>query len=188
MTLFKNEYRIESTRLRGWDYSGAGWYFVTICTRGRECVFGDVVNGEMRLSSVGEIVADEWRKTPTIRPNVELDEWIVMPNHLHGIIVITYPVETTRRVVSTELSRRVVSTRQQSSRLLSNSLGSIIGQIKSVCTKRIRLSGCHEFDWQERFHDEIIWNELALNNIRKYIVDNPARWNIDRENPVGLWM
>jgi len=180
MALFKNKYRIESARLKGWDYSGAGWYFVTLCTRGRECFFGDVVDGEMRLSSIGEIVADEWQRTPTIHPNIALDEWIVMPNHLHGIIVITYRVETPRRGVST--------TRQQPSRLQSNSLGSIIGQIKSVCTKRIHAGGCREFEWQERFHDEIIRDERAMHNIREYIIDNPAEWQVDKENPPGLWM
>jgi putative transposase len=179
MTLFKNKYRIESTRLKGWDYASAGWYFVTICTRGEECFFGDVISGEMRLSPIGEIVADEWQRTPTIRGNVELDEWIVMPNHVHGIIVINDPVETPRRGVSTPA---------KPSRLQPNSLGSIIGQIKTVCTKRIHASGCREFDWQARFHDEILRDERAADNIRKYIVDNPAKWGTDKENPAGLWM
>jgi len=137
MTLFKNKYRIESTRLKGWDYSSAGMYFVTICTRNRECLFGDVVNGEMHLSRIGEIVAEEWQNTPQVRPYVELDEWIVMPNHIHGIIVITDAVETFRRNVSiTQTFHRNVSTTNPS-RLKPRSIGSIIGQIKSICTKRI---------------------------------------------------
>src|SRR5512135_1100423 len=98
MTLFKNKYRIESARLRGYDYSSPGLYFVTICTKNRVSYFGDVVNGKMELSPMGNIVADEWQKTPDIRANVQLDEWVVMPNHLHGIIWITHPVvETSRR-------------------------------------------------------------------------------------------
>ncbi len=98
MTLFQDKYRVESTRLRGWDYSSAGLYFVTICTCGRECFFGDVVDGEMRLTHICEIVVDEWQKTPAIRTNIELDEWIVMPNHLHGIIVIHGDAESDKIV------------------------------------------------------------------------------------------
>lgn len=85
MTLFRNRHRVESTRMRNHDYS-SGWYFVTICTEDRICHFGTIQNGFMRLSDIGSIVADEWTKTPIIRPNVELDRWVVMPNHLHGII------------------------------------------------------------------------------------------------------
>ena len=95
MTKFRGQYRVESARLPGWDYASAGWYFVTLCTRDHVCFLGDVVDGRIQLSSLGEIVAEEWQKTPQIRPNVELDEWIVMPNHVHGIIVILPdPVET----------------------------------------------------------------------------------------------
>src|SRR6266702_5532956 len=100
MTLFKDRYRVESARLKGWDYSAAGYYFVTICTRNRECWLGEVIDGIMRLSSVGEVVAEEWLKTSQMRDNVTLDDWVVMPNHLHGIVVIghveTHSVETHR--------------------------------------------------------------------------------------------
>jgi REP element-mobilizing transposase RayT len=207
MTLFKNQYRIETARLRGYDYSSSGLYFVTICSKNRVCYFGDVVNGKMELSPIGDIVADEWQKTPNIRANVQLDEWIVMPNHLHGIIWITHTVETFRRNVSTELPRRNVSTElprrdvstelsprdvstkaATQSRLQPNSLGSIIGQIKSICTKRVRAAGFGDFDWQERFHDQIIRNERALDAVRAYIANNPANWDKDKDNPVGLRM
>ncbi len=195
MTLFKNKYRIESTRLKGWDYAAAGWYFVTICTRGRECFFWDVKDDEMLLSAIGDIVAEEWQKTETIRPNVGLDEWIVMPNHIHGIIVINQAtVETFRWNVSEppeetargeETPHRGVSTR---ARLKSGSLGAIIGQFKSVCTKRIWAAGFPGFDWQPRFFDHIIRDEPSLKNIRQYIVDNPAKWELDKNNPANLWM
>jgi REP element-mobilizing transposase RayT len=196
MTRFKGKYRVESTRLPGWDYAGAGWYFVTICTRNHECLFGDIVDGEMRLSSIGEIVAEEWQKTPDIRPNVVLDEWVIMPNHLHGIIVILEspdrsvvgasrrPVETSRRPVET--SRRDVSTTTSPPpRLQAGSLGAIVGQIKSVCTKRIRAAGHTEFGWQSRFYDHIIRDEGALQRIREYIANNPATWADDRINPAN---
>jgi hypothetical protein len=86
--LFKDRYRSESARMKGWDYASTGYYFVTICTRGRECWLGNVVDGVMDLSSAGVIVAEEWQKTESIRENVALDEWVIMPNHIHGIIVI----------------------------------------------------------------------------------------------------
>ncbi|MDW8327944.1 MAG: transposase, partial [Anaerolineales bacterium] len=92
--MFGNRYRVETTRLRNWDYSAGGYYFVTLCTWQRRCLFGEVVDGEVRLSPAGEIVADEWQKTPAIRSNVALDAWIIMPNHLHGILVISETVET----------------------------------------------------------------------------------------------
>ncbi len=97
MTLYKNKYRIESTRLKGWDYSRDGYYFVTICTQDKKYFFGDIVDEKVRLSAIGEMVADEWQKTAQIRKNVSLDTWIIMPNHVHGIVVINNdesPVET----------------------------------------------------------------------------------------------
>jgi len=88
MTLFKDKYRVESARLHQWDYTAAAWYFVTICTRKLQCLLGEIVEGEMRLSRIGEIVAEEWQRTAQVRPGVQLDASCVMPNHLHGIIVI----------------------------------------------------------------------------------------------------
>ena len=88
MTLFKDKYRIESIRLPGYDYSQPGAYFITICTHNRQCLFGEIVNGEMILNEFGELVKNEWQKTGIIRPNINIDTFVVMPNHLHGIIII----------------------------------------------------------------------------------------------------
>ncbi len=179
--LFRNQYRIPSARLRGWDYTSAGWYFVTICVKNRVPCLADIVDGAVRLSPIGEIVAEEWQRTAHIRANVVLDVWVVMPDHLHGIVGITAStiVETPRRGVSTMTTK---------SRLQPNSLGSIIGQFKSVCTKRIWAAGHRDFAWQERFYDHIIRNERALNRIREYIANNPARWELDRANNENVWM
>ena len=87
---FKNKYRIESARMQNWDYGWRGHYFITICTRGRECYFGEIIEEHMVLSELGEIAESEWLKSPKIRPdmNLELDEYMIMPNHIHGIIQI----------------------------------------------------------------------------------------------------
>jgi putative transposase len=174
MTLFNNKYRIESARLKGYDYSLPGEYFVTICAGGMVECFGNIVDGEMKRNDVGEKVAEEWQRTQEIRNNIMLDEWIVMPNHFHGIIIIESFVETPRRGVSTK-------------KLKPNSLGSIVGQFKSITTKRIRSNGHPEFSWQPRFYDHIIRDEKGLNAIREYIHNNPAQWEYDRNDPSGLY-
>ncbi len=196
MTKFKNKYRIESTRLPGWDYTTPGWYFVTICTKNREPFFGQVVNGVMRLSPIGEIVAEEWQKTEEIRENVTMDASVIMPNHVHGVIIIheqrdddnvvmpgftanpvamAQSVETPRRGVSTDWGQTAKATQNWKS----GSLGAIIGQIKSVCTKRIWAAGYPEFGWQSRFYDHIIRNRESLEHIRAYIYNNPKQWEDD---------
>jgi len=111
------EHRRKSIRLKEYDYGQVGAYFVTICTHERECMFGEVVDAQMRLNEIGCIVEDEWRKTAEIRQNVELDAPVVMPNHLQGILIITDAVGATRRVAPTTLRPNI--------------LGSIIGQFKS---------------------------------------------------------
>jgi REP element-mobilizing transposase RayT len=175
MTKFKGKFRIESSRLPDWDYTSPGYYFVTICTHKLCPFFGEVVGGYMKLSPIGEIVADEWQRTATIRKIVSLDEWVMMPNHIHGIILLLeHTVETTRRVVSTN------------TKLKPNSLGSIIGQIKSICTKHIRAAGYPDFAWQARFYDHIIRDDLSLQTIREYIQNNPGEWELDHENPQNI--
>jgi putative transposase len=150
---FKNKYRIESSRLQGYDYSQNGMYFVTICTKDREEFFGEIVGGKMVLNDVGRIVMEEWLQTPIIRTNIILDEWIIMPNHLHGIIEIrnvdtsqgveTPQRETPQRGVSTDNNKRGGYNQSWKS----NSLGSAINQIKSICTKKIWKSGHDNFHW-----------------------------------------
>jgi putative transposase len=209
MTKFKDKYRIESTRLPGWDYSAPGWYFVTICTDQRLLFFGEIVDGQMQLSRAGQIVAEEWLRTPQVRSNVVLDEWVIMPNHIHGIIVILpqesvairasqgdavddgMPVETSRRDVSTTVPftpPRQDEPAQPIAGLRPHTLGAIISQIKSVCTKRIWASGMTDFAWQPRFYDHIIRDEVSLARIRQYICNNPIKWELDRDNPTNLYM
>jgi len=134
MRRYKGIYRIDSTRLLDYDYTSAGWYHVVTCTRDRVCILGGVRDGIMGLSRAGCVVAQEWQRTPAVRSYVRLDAWMVMPNHMHGIIGIT--AESPAQP-SVETSRRDVSMANPS-RLKAHSLGAIIGPFKSVCTKRIR--------------------------------------------------
>lgn len=165
-------YRVGSARLRGWNYGSSGWYFVTVCTREFYCWLGEVLGGEVRLSEAGEVVADELRNTEKARSDVVLDRYVVMPNHLHAIIVIENKIEP-RRVPLASVE----------SRLRPGSLGSVVGQFKSVCTKRIRANGLRDFAWQTRYHDHIIRNQTALANIRTYITQNPTNWTPNKNNP-----
>ena len=168
--LYKNRYRINSTRLPQWDYRSPGMYFITVCTRARKCWFGDIVDNEMMVSKEGAIVKEELINTQNIRKNVLIDTSIIMPNHIHAIINIFDTVETSRRDVSTL-------------KLKPNSISSIINQIKSICTKRIRLFN-KQFSWQPRFYEHIIRNDYSLGLIRHYIKYNALNWETDDENPV----
>jgi putative transposase len=198
MTLYKNRYRIESARCPNWDYTSNGAYFVTICTKHRHCFFGEVVDQQMQLSTIGLIVADGWQKIAKIRPYIKLDAWVVMPNHLHGIIMIANPrhttpiIETSQWDVSTnkpqimppvETSQWDVSTPATKPRLRSHSLGAIVCQFKSACTKQIWTNGFTEFGWQTRYHDHIIRDEETADRIRAYILNNPAKWTSDELHP-----
>jgi len=164
-----------SIRLRGYDYTRAGEYFITICTRDRMCLFGDIVDGEIALNEYGKIVADEWIKTAEIRDEIALDEWIVMPNHFHGIFVICDRRGTARRAPTMERFGQPVA----------GSVSTIIRSFKSAVTKRInetrQTPGVKL--WQRNYYEYVIRNEDELNRIREYIIGNPAKWDLDRENP-----
>lgn len=192
--LYQNKFRVDSLRLAHYDYSAPGEYFVTICTEDKVCHFGALHDGAVQLSPIGLIVEEEWKKSAIIRSNITLDAYVVMPNHIHGIVVIGESfVETTGPVVSgkpsnrpvisgrAETTHRVVSTgnNPQSKTLHPNSLGSIVGQFKSVSTKRIRAAGYHDFGWQQGYYEHIIRDEKDLARIRDYIVMNPSRWDSD---------
>lgn len=187
MTLFRDRYRIESARLRGWDYSMDGYYFITVCTKKRECFLGRIENGGMLPSLAGKVVEEEWKRTEQVRPDVRLDAWIMMPNHVHGIVILQNregksPVETPRFEETPH--RGVSTTKDAKAKLHTGSLGAVVGQFKSVSTKRIRAAGVHAFAWQPRFYDRIIRDENALAEIQAYIIDNPNTWEEDEENPV----
>jgi len=181
MTLFKDKYRIESARCPNWDYASNGYYFLTICTYNRECYFGDVIEGELYLSAIGDIVARELRKTPQLRSYVELDKWVIMPNHLHAILILQKEALT----ISRQFQQKGNATLAKKG-LQSGSLGAIINQFKARCTCQIRQAGRDDFRWQPRFHDHIIRSDRALQNIREYIINNPRQWSSDEHHPSNI--
>jgi putative transposase len=170
-----------SIRLKNYDYSQAGGYFVTICTQNNECVFGEVINEEMRLNKYGKIVKDEWIKTAKIRRNVLLDEYVIMPNHMHVIIVIIDDGRGTLQRAPTVV---------QFGKPVSNSIPTIIRLFKSTTTKQVnQIRNTPTFPvWQRNYYEHVIRNEDKLNKIRQYIQNNSLSWHLDRENPerVGI--
>ncbi|MDP3024167.1 MAG: transposase [candidate division Zixibacteria bacterium] len=184
MTLYKNQYRIESTRLKEWDYSRYGYYFVTICTKDKQHFLGDIVGDEMELSEIGKLVAEEWQKTEKIRDYVKLDEWVIMPNHLHGIIIIQNEnnVETHGHASQ---NPHIPSGDAFNASLRKDNLSNIIRGFKSATVKKAHQKGFTNFAWQSRFYDHIIRNEKELHDIREYIIYNPSKWQFDEENKIN---
>jgi len=161
-----------SIRLKQYDYSQIGVYFVTICTYHRDCLFGKIINGEIILNEIGLLVQNEWVKTEKIRDNILIDVYLVMPNHLHGIIMIN----NVGAYSHTPLQNVFRST--------SKTIGAIIRGFKSTTTKQINQYRQNPYlpVWQRNYYEHIIRNEDELSHIREYILNNPLQWEYDREN------
>jgi REP element-mobilizing transposase RayT len=170
-----------SIRLPGYDYTSACAYFVTLVAYQRDCLLGEIVNAEMILNALGQIADECWRAIPAHFPNVELGAHVVMPNHVHGIIVIrddeSATVGATNWVAPTRNATRPTGPKR-------GSLGAIIGSYKMAVTRRIQHAHNTTGIWQRNYHEHIIRNEREMNNIWKYIEANPAQWNDDDENPL----
>ncbi|NQU18300.1 MAG: transposase [Candidatus Saganbacteria bacterium] len=180
MTLFKDKYRVESIRLQNWDYSSPGYYFITIDTRNMNSLLGNIIDGTMRLSKMGKIAYKYWVDIPKHYGNVQLDEFVVMPNHVHGIINVEpcHGMALQKTPQTPQKSLRY----NQFSKPISGSLSMIINQYKSSVTRWCKKNDFYCFGWQTRFYEQIIRNNFALNNIRRYIRQNPINWKSDRKN------
>jgi len=183
--IFKNKYRIDTARLKSWDYSADGYYFITICTKNNVNYFGRVINKEMHLSELGLMAQKYWQEIPDHFFNVYLDESIIMPNHLHGIVIINKNKITNDEMPFIGFNNNHVRRDEALPRLYDGispkpgSLPVIIGSFKSITTKSIRRFNL-EFYWQARYYDNVIKDETALFNIREYIKNNPKKWESDR--------
>lgn len=166
----------QSMRLPDYDYGQPGAYFVTICTNRHKRLFGYVDDHAMHVNQNGRVVREEWHRTADIRDNVSLDAFVVMPNHMHGIVQITFRRGTARRAPTTTHDDR------QFGKPVPGSLLTIIRAFKSAVTRRI--NRIHNTPgatvWQRGYYDHVVRNEHDLERIRRYIRENPARWHEDR--------
>jgi putative transposase len=176
----------KSIRLKGYDYSQAGGYYVTIVAFGRECLFGELADGEMVANPLGKIVREEWFRSANVRKEIRLfeDDFVLMPNHVHGLVWIDANAVGADGVrpdedagVKNKGTRRVPLQRKP------KSLGSFIAGFKASVTRR----AMHELDsgniWQRNFYEHIIRDQTDYERISGYIIDNPANWYQDDENP-----
>ena len=191
---FRGKYRIPSTRLQTWDYSNDGAYFVTICTKNREYSFGTIKNEKLTETQQSKICLQCWLDLPNHYHNCILDEFTIMPDHVHGIIFIdndlpTIPaVETGLKPVSTAVSTdKPVSITKISKQY---SLSEIIRGFKTFTARKINEHQNTQGQpfWQSRFYDRIIRNENELNHIREYIINNPLQWETDKNNLENLYI
>ena len=170
-----------SIRLKDYDYSQAGAYYVTINVQNRECLFGKIVNYEMELNDAGKMIEGQWNALFERFPDLELDVYQIMPNHFHGIIVVGAAFMA---ALDTNISENKADTRR------APTLGDIVGAFKSITTHEYILGvdnkkwpRFYKRLWQRNYYEHIIRDEADLERIRDYIQSNPADWDEDEENP-----
>lgn len=195
MTYNHDIHKRRSIRLKDYDYSQEGAYFVTMCTWNRECIFGEIRDGEIILNEYGRIVQNEWVKTADIRPNAELDYHVIMPNHFHGILMMDKSGRGTACRARNEYddnmgykgTARRAPTVEQFAKPVAGSLPTIIRSFKSAVTKAINtIRNTHgQPIWQRNYYEHIIRDENELHAIRQYISENPLKWDMDNENPTN---
>jgi len=190
---FQNRYRIASTRLPNWDYGSAGAYFVTICTQGRACYFGQVANGTVQLSAIGKMANQFWYEIKNHAPSVDLGAFVVMPNHVHGIIILNPDIVTVEARHALPLQQQPKQPQPPQQPITGqtaaqkrfrnpgeNTVSSIVGSYKSAVSRQAHRLG-YEFAWQSRFHDHIIRDEKSFQRISTYIENNPLNWREDEQ-------
>ncbi len=176
-----DKHKRRSIRLKGYDYSAAGMYFITLCTYQRGCLFGEISDGVMQLNRLGEIAAEEWLRSSEIRQEIEFDAWIIMPNHLHGIVVIETIADWSGGVGATGRS----PLRGVAPSMKPRSLSSLVAGFKSATTKHINLhrNAPGTPVWQRNYYEHIIRTDSSLQTIQTYIRHNPQSWPNDRLHP-----
>lgn len=173
----------QSIRLKGYDYSQAGAYFVTICTQNRECLFGDIVGGAMRLNDAGQMIRAVWHQIPDHFLNADIDEFIVMPNHFHGIIVINNA--GAQFIAPCDRHPTNQNNKEGAINHAPTAVGEIVRAFKARCThaiNQIQNTPGHPV-WQRNYYEHVIRSEEGMNRIRQYISENPMGWSEDENNP-----
>jgi putative transposase len=183
MTYNPDIHHRHSIRLRGFDYASAGVYFITVCVQGQECLFGEIVNREIRLNELGQVVELVWAALPDHYTNVELDECVIMPNHFHGIIHIVGAQFIAPNQPIALNSNNMATNKGAMNR--APTIGEIVRGFKARCTHSINIirNNAGFPVWQRNYYERVVRNETELNDIRTYITCNPAKWADDTENP-----
>jgi len=183
---FKNKYRIPPARLQTWDYGNNGAYFITICTKNRLHYFGEIITelqeSEMQLSDIGRLAERFWTEIPIHFPFVKLGKFIVMPNHIHGILIISKKAQEIAIQQEPKINKNKTIGQNRFQNQGKNTISSIVGSFKSVVTKNAHLIN-PDFEWQSRFHDHIISDSITFNKIQNYIAHNIKNWKLDKFYP-----
>jgi len=172
---FKNKYRIKSSRLQTWDYRWKGSYFITICTHNKNQYFGKISDGKMLLSPTGVLADVFWYEIKNHTLNIKLGEYVVMPNHVHGILLLDKDTNND----SISLNNVKQNEKMESISPKKGSISAVIRSYKSAVSKHAKRLG-FEFSWQSRFYDHIIRNEESYRQIEEYIQTNPKKWENDK--------
>ncbi len=166
-----NEAR-KSLRLPGYDYSRDGAYFITVCVENHQCLFGEVKDGQVILNVYGQIVNDVWQGLPNYVPDIYLDEFVVMPNHFHGILFIEKLPESAKFYNSLDVD----DVKDRRKMLLPK----VLGRFKMLTAKKINeVRQSHRSFWQRNYYEEVIDSQAGYEQIREYIVNNPLKWELD---------
>ena len=182
---YMNTRNRKTNRLQHYDYAQAGYYFVTICTQHRKELFGEIIDGQMVTNKAGEMIATTWNELPKFYPGIQIDQFQMMPNHIHGIIVF---VGDGPCAVPNE--PRALPDGQPQGGVPTLSLSNVVHRFKTLTT-RLYIQGVHKNGWepfkaklwQRSFYDHVIRDEPSLHDIREYIQNNPVNWELDENNP-----
>lgn len=196
MTYNPDIHKRQSIRLKGYDYSQSGLYFITICCYQRECLFGNIINSQIILNNFGQLIKEEWLKSAEIRNEIEFDDFVIMPNHFHGIVIINQ--EINRDFMKNDVDfqdnnvgangrsplQQIQSSRPKIS-MKPKSISSLIAGFKSATTKKINIirNTPQNPVWQRNYYDHIIRNDESLARIREYVQNNPLSWENDQLHP-----
>lgn len=196
MTYNPDIHKRQSIRLKGYDYSQSGLYFITICCYQRECLFGNIINSQIILNNFGQLIKEEWLKSAEIRKEIEFDDFVIMPNHFHGIVIINQEINSDFMKNDVDFQDNNVGANGrsplqqiQSSRpkisMKPKSISSLIAGFKSATTKKINIirNTPQNPVWQRNYYDHIIRNDESLAKIREYVQNNPLSWENDQLHP-----
>jgi putative transposase len=179
ITIMSNNRSRRSIRLKGYDYSADGAYFITICVRHRECLLGEIHDGQMILNECGSIVRDVWNGLPDRVSDIDIDEYVIMPNHFHAIILINKSPESTE--IHKDLDVDDIKARRKMI------LPKVVGRFKMLAAKTINQSREIEgLFWQRNYYERVIRSEKDCQIVRQYIINNPVQWEMDEHYPISV--